>query len=118
MTANEQRRRLAAKAKVLGRSALDALDSIVTPDTLLRWYRQLVARKYDGSERRGPGRPQKHGILAKLILRMARDNLSWGYTRIRGALANLGHEVGRRSGPIECRQRLGGLLRYYHRRTA
>ena len=48
---DEQRRRLAAKAKALGRSALRSLDSIVTPDTLLRWYRQLVARKYDGSKK-------------------------------------------------------------------
>ncbi len=92
---DDQRRRLSAKAKALGRSALKSLDGIVTPDTLLRWYRQLVARKYDGSKRRGPGRPEEHGALAKLILPMTRENPGWGYTRIRGALANLGHEVGR-----------------------
>jgi putative transposase len=92
---DDQRRRLAAKAKALGRSALRSLDSIFTPDTLLRWYRQLIAHKYDGSKRHGPGRPQKHGLLAELILRTARENPSWGYTRIRGVLANLGHEVGR-----------------------
>ena len=92
---DDHRRRLAAKAKVLGRSALEALDSIVTPDTLLRWYRQLIARKYDGSRRKGPGRPRRSGAWAELILRMARENPDWGYTRIRGTLANLGHEVGR-----------------------
>jgi len=52
-----QRRRLAAKAKAIGRAALQKLGTVVTPDTLLRWYRQLVAAKYDGSKQRGPGRP-------------------------------------------------------------
>jgi putative transposase len=92
---DDQRRRLAAKAKALGRSALRSLDSIVTPDTLLRWYRQLIARKYDGSKRRGSGRPRIWRSLTELVLQLARENPSWGYTRIRGALANLGHEVGR-----------------------
>src|SRR6266850_7392599 len=53
-----QRRRLARKAKPLGRARLRELSPIVTPDTLLRWYRELVAQKYDGSARRGPGRPR------------------------------------------------------------
>jgi putative transposase len=68
---------------------------IVTPDTLLRWYRRLVARKYDGSRRRGPGRPPTQAALAKLVVRMASSNPTWGYTRIRGALCNLGHDLGR-----------------------
>jgi len=63
--------------------------SILTPDTLLRWYRELIARKYDGSKRRGVGRPRKFTKLAELVLRMARENPTWGYTRIRGALASL-----------------------------
>jgi putative transposase len=67
----------------------------VTPDTLLRWYRNLVAAKYDGSKKRGPGRPRTQPEIAELIVRMARENPSWGYTRLRGALYNLGHEVGR-----------------------
>jgi len=92
---DEQRRRLAAKAKTLGRAVLRSLDSIVTPDTLLRWYRQRIARKYDGSRKRRPGRPRRHSVLNRFILRMARENPSWGYTRIRDALGNLGHEVGR-----------------------
>jgi putative transposase len=69
--------------------------SIVTPDTILRWHRELVARKYDGSKRRGPGRPRIADVIVELILRMADENPGWGYTRIRGALKNLDYEVGR-----------------------
>lgn len=92
-----QRRRLAEKAKTVGRDALGQLGTIVTPDTLLRWYRKLVAAKYDGScVRRGkPGRPRTRQSIAELVTDMARGNPSWGYTRIRGALYNLGHEGGR-----------------------
>ena len=90
-----QRRRLARKAKPLGRRRLRELSTIVTPDTLLRWYRELVARKYDGSARRGPGRPRIAGEIQHLILEMASENPRWGYTRIQGALANLGYTVGR-----------------------
>lgn len=90
-----ERRRLARKAYALGRKALKGLNTLVTPDTLLRWHRELVARKWDYSQRRGPGRPRTMKTIVDLILRMALDNRSWGYTRIRGALANLVHEVGR-----------------------
>ena len=90
-----QRRRLAVRARALGRRALTNIAGIVTPDTLLRWYRRLVAIKYDGSQRRRPGRPVTRAALAKLVARMARENPTWGYTRIRGALYNLGHELGR-----------------------
>lgn len=90
-----ERRRLAAKAKAVGRKALKGLSSIVTPDTLLRWYRELIARKYDGSKRRGPGRPRTRELIRELVVKMARENLGWGNTRIRGALRNLGHEIGR-----------------------
>ena len=55
---DDQRRRLAVKGKALGRRLLRDIAGIVTPDTILRWYRRLVARKYDGSKRRGPGRPR------------------------------------------------------------
>ena len=67
----------------------------MTPDTLLRWHRQLIAMKYDGSKTRRPGRPKTAVEIEKLIVRMARENPRWGYTRIRGALYNLGHEIGR-----------------------
>lgn len=92
---NEQRRRLAAKARTLGKEGLKEIADLVTPDTLLRWYRQLIAKKYDGSQHRGPGRPRVAETIRELVLRMARNNASWGYTRIRGALRNLGHDVGR-----------------------
>jgi transposase InsO family protein len=90
-----QRRRLARKAKPLGRRLLREVSPIVTPDTLLRWYRELVAQKYDGSVRRGPGRPRIAGEIQHLVVEMAIDNPRWGYTRIQGALANLGYTVGR-----------------------
>ncbi len=67
----------------------------MTPDTLLRCYRRLIAKKYDGSRTRSRGRPKTASELEGLIVRMARDNPRWGYTRIRGALHNLGHEIGR-----------------------
>ena len=90
-----QRRRLAAKANKMGRKGLFEIRTLVTPDTLLRWYGRLIARKYDGSQARRAGRPKTAAEIERLILRMARDNPRWGYTRIRGALRNLGHEIGR-----------------------
>ena len=90
-----QRRRLAAKAKLVGRRGLFEIETLVTPDTLLRWYRTLIAQKYDGSAVRRPGRPKTADEIEDLIVRMARDNPGWGYTRTRGALSNLGHDIGR-----------------------
>jgi len=90
-----ERALLARKAKAVGRKALLQLDTIVTPDTLMRWHRRLVAQKCDYSERRGPGRPGIMRDISALIVRMALDNPKWGYTRIQGALANLCHKVGR-----------------------
>ena len=90
-----QRRRLAMKGRALGRRVLDQLAGLVTPDTILRWYRELIARNYDGSSRRGHGRRGTIASLRDVIIQMARDNPSWGYTRLRGALGNLGHELGR-----------------------
>ncbi len=77
----------------LGRKALADLATIARPDTILGWYRKLVARKFDGSARRGPGRPRIKREVEQLIIRMARENRDWGYDRIAGALANLGHEI-------------------------
>jgi hypothetical protein len=90
-----ERRRLALKAYALGRKVLDELETVVTPDTLMRWYRNLIAQKWNYNHRRGPGRPRIMSTLVDLIVRMALENRSWGYTPIQGALANLGHEVGR-----------------------
>ena len=88
-----ERRRLAMLGKALGRKGLAAIATIASPETILRWYRELVAKKYDGSQQRGQGRPKTAAIIAALIVKMASEN-SWGYTRIKGALKNLGHEVG------------------------
>jgi len=90
-----QRRRLAAKAKAIGRKGLFEIGTLVTPDTLLRWYRRLIAKKYNGSKSRTVGRPKTAVEIEELIVRMARENPTWGYTRIRGALYNLCHEIGR-----------------------
>src|SRR3989442_8342764 len=88
---DNQRRRLAAKAKRLGRKLLAQLETIVTPETLMLWHRKLIAEKYDGSSFRTPGRRRTAKDLAALVVRMAEENRGWGYRRIQGALANLGH---------------------------
>jgi len=69
--------------------------TIVTAETLLAWHRRLIAQKYDGSGKRGCGRPRKSREIEDLVLCMAKENRSWGYRRIQGALSNLAHEVGR-----------------------
>jgi hypothetical protein len=77
-----------------GRRTLSEVATAAQPDTILAWYRRLVARKFDGSQsRRGPGRPRIDQDVEGLIVRMARENRSWGYDRIVGALANLGYHV-------------------------
>ncbi len=90
-----QRRRLAVRGQKLGRRILTQVAGIVTPDTILRWYRRLIAAKYDGSARRRRGRSMTPREVAALVVRMAVENPQWGYTRLRGALANLGHEIAR-----------------------
>ena len=94
---NDQRRRLAAKGKRLGRSVLRELVTIVTPDTILRWHRELVARKYDGSAKRGSGRPRIIDEVRALVVRMATENEGWGYTRIVGELSKLRRTISRSS---------------------
>src|ERR1700687_4032452 len=90
-----ERTLLARKAKAVGRKALLELDTVVSPDTLLRWHRRLIAEKWNFVHRRGPGRPGIMQEISDLIVRMAQDNPGWGYTRIQGALGNLRHRVGR-----------------------
>jgi transposase InsO family protein len=92
---DDQRRRLAAKGKALGRKVLGEVCTLVTPETLLRWYRTLIAKKYDGSAKRGPGRPRVQESITELVVRMAKEDISWGYGRIQGALENLGHVISR-----------------------
>jgi hypothetical protein len=83
---DEQRRRLAVRGKVLGRNALAQVAGIVTPDTILRWYRRLIANKYDGSAHRGRGRPTTPQQIAELVVLMAEENPSWA-TRGSAALS-------------------------------
>ena len=90
-----QRRRLAVRGQKLGRRILSQVAGIVTPDTILRWYRRLIAQQYDGSARRRRGRPMTPRAVAELVVRMAGENPTWGYTRVRGALVNLGHHIAR-----------------------
>lgn len=85
---------MAEIAHRLGRKALADVASAAKPETLLRWYRQLIAQKFDGSRfRRSVGRPPIDEEIEHLVVRMARENPSWGYDRIVGAMANLGYKV-------------------------
>ena len=87
----------------LGRKVLGEVANVARPDTILAWYRKLVARKFDGSKaRRSPGRPRIKREVEQLIVRMAKENRDWGYDRIAGALANLGYKV--------CDQTVGNVL--------
>ena len=92
---DDQRRRLAVKGKVLGRKALSGIATIVTPDTILRWHRELIARKWNYSHLRKStfGRPRLREKIVLLIVRMAKENASWGYDRIQGALKNVGYHI-------------------------
>ena len=88
-----ERAKLGEIGRRLGRKALGEVANAALPDTILAWYRRLVARKFDGSKHRSPGRPRVDKTIEGLIVRMAEENLSWGYDRIVGSLANLGYEV-------------------------
>ncbi len=89
-----QRRRLASKGKRLGRRVLTQVATLVRPDTILRWHRRLIARKWTFTPRR-PGRPGIMRKVSALIVQMATENPRWGYSRIQGALKNLDHRVAR-----------------------
>src|SRR6478609_3842404 len=98
-----ERATLAEIGHRLGRKALAEVATVARPDTILAWYRKLLARKFDGSKaRRGPGRPRISREVEQLIVRMAQENHDWGYDRIVGALANLGYQV--------CDQTVGNVL--------
>ena len=90
---HEQRRLLAVKGHALGRTFLRELTTIVTPDTILRWHRQLVAKKFDSSDKRKPGRPRIRQEVVDAIVRFARENPTWGYDRIQGSLKNIGYRI-------------------------
>jgi putative transposase len=89
-----ERSTLAVLGKRLGRRGLDPVTTVAKPETILAWFRKLVAQKFDGSQRRlYPGRPPIGRKITELIVRMARENRGWGYDRIAGAVAILGHRV-------------------------
>jgi len=101
-----ERSTLAEIGKRLGRTALQQVACVAKPDTILAWYRRLIARKFDGSKfRTSPGRPRITPEAEALIVRFARENSGWGYDRIVGALGNLGHPVSD--------QTVGNILRRY-----
>ena len=91
---NPERETLAEIGKRLGRKALARVACVAKPGTILAWYRKLVAQKFDGSKHRSyPGRPRISPEIEALIVQFARENAGWGYDRIVGALAHLGHTV-------------------------
>jgi len=101
-----ERKTLAEIGKKLGKQALAEIATMVKPDTILAWHRKLVAQKFDGSaQRKAPGRPPIDQELEALVVRMARENRSWGYDRIVGALANLGYTISD--------QTVGNILKRY-----
>jgi hypothetical protein len=134
-----ERRCLAVLAYPLGRQRLVEVVIIVTPDTFVRWYHQLVAQKFASSHnRRQPGRPRVAEEIEQLVVRMAEEKPTWGHRHLQGALANLGTASMRSRCAISCattistplsndgnyshqvrrRDRLGGLLSYYYRDAA
>jgi putative transposase len=89
-----ERATLAEVGRRLGRKALRGVACVAKPDTILAWYRRLVAKKFDGSKHRQyPGRPAVAPEVEALVVRMARENTGWGYDRIVGALTSLGHRL-------------------------
>jgi putative transposase len=95
---------LAQIAKQLSRKALEEVAQIVRPETILGWHRKLIAKKFDGSKQRAATLlPSPTNEVEALIVQLARDNRSWGYRRIMGALRNLGHEI--------CHQTVANILK-------
>jgi putative transposase len=91
---NPERAALGEIGRRVGRKALAQVACVAKPDTILRWYRRLIASKFDGSRHRSyPGRPRINSETEELIIRFARENPTWGYDRIAGGLANVGHDV-------------------------
>ena len=94
LLSNAQRSTLAEIGRRLGRKQLAEVACVAKPATILAWYWRLIAQKFDGSRQRcHPGRPRVDPTVETLVIRMARENSGWGYDRIVGALANLGHKV-------------------------
>lgn len=90
---DNQRRRLAIRGKALGRKLLEQFGTLFTPDTILRWHRTLVAKKWEYWKQRKSGRPRIRPIIVDLILRFAKENVSWGCDRIQAELAKVGYKI-------------------------
>ena len=92
---DDQRRRLAVKRKILGRKQLEQFGTLFSPDTILRWHRQLVANKWDYSDRKEKkqGRPRIRQVIVGLTLQFAKENPTWGFDRIQGELAKVGYHI-------------------------
>jgi hypothetical protein len=94
LLSDSEKTTLAEIAHRLGRKALADVAASAKPDTLFRWYRVLIAKKFDGSKfRKYVGRPRVDEEIERLVMRMAKENPSWGYDRIVGAMANFGHQI-------------------------
>jgi len=94
LLSEEEKATLAEIAHRLGRKALEEVAATAKPDTILGWYRRLIANKFNGSRfGKRVGRPRIAEEIERLVVRMAKENPSWGYDRIVGALANLGHRL-------------------------
>ena len=105
---DEERLSLAEHGKPLIKAGFKDYINIVKPDTLMKWYRRLVAKKYDSSKinKTHVGRPEIKPYICKIILKMARENRTWGSERIHGQLKNLDIYVGTES--------IRRLLRRHH----
>ena len=91
---NSQRMRVAAKAKRLSRKMLDQCTELFTPGTIMRWYRELISEKYDGSQNRTyAGRPPITQEIVNLVIRFKEENPRWGYQKIRDQVVYLGYAI-------------------------
>src|SRR2546429_3029117 len=94
LLADVEKSTLAEIAHRLGRKGLEELAAVANPDTLLAWYRKLIANKFDGSKfRKSWGRPRVDEETERWVVRMAKENPGWGYDRIVGAMTNLGFRL-------------------------
>ncbi len=95
---NSQRMRVAAKAKRLSRKMLEQCTELFTSDTIMRWFRELIAQKYDGSQNRmSPGRPQIDQEIVNLVIRFKEENPRWGYQKITDQIVYLGYKISKSS---------------------
>ena len=91
---NSQRMRVAAKAKMISRKMLEQCTVLFTPDTVLGWFRKLIAEKYNGSQNRGKvGKPQISQEIVNLVIRFKEENPRWDYQKIKDQVVYLGYNI-------------------------